>query len=123
MNKHRLVAPAAVGLVAAVAFGIWWFTTRHIAVPDVVEGWAVPNMTGTAISLHDSDDTRDGNGYIIAGAWWAGSDNMWHDGAQGPTCVGADTNTKTRVQLGIVDVEPREDVIGGPRVIWLRCLG
>ena len=56
-------------------------STRHAATADVVEGWATPNASGTAISLHDSNDTRAGNGYVVAGASWAGRDGMWHNGA------------------------------------------
>jgi len=124
MTRNRLVAPVAVGVVAAVAWAIWWLATQHTATPDVVEGWAAPNATGTAISLHESTDTRDGTGYIIAGASWSGPDNVWHDGADGPTCVGTDTSAKMHVQLGIVDVRPGQDgVVGGSRVVWLRCLG
>jgi hypothetical protein len=122
MKVKRLVAPAAVGVVAVIALAIWWFTVRHTVTPDVVEGWAQPNASGTAIGLFDSNDTRAGNGYIIAGAWWSDRDNVWHEGANGPTCVGTDTATKTHVQLGIVDVEADEGGIGGPRVVWLRCL-
>ncbi|MFD9701470.1 hypothetical protein [Lentzea sp. NPDC059081] len=118
----RFVAPIAVGVVVAIAFGVWGFTTRHSATPDVVEGWAMPNAHGTAVSLHDSNDTRVGSGYIVTGASWAGRDGLWHDGADGPTCIGTDTATKTRVRLGIVDVEPGEEGNGGPRVVWLRCL-
>jgi hypothetical protein len=122
MTTKRFVAPVAVGVVAAVVFGIWAFTMRHSATPDVVEGWAMPNMHGTAISLHDSDDSRDGDGYIIAGAAWAGPDGVWHAGAEGPTCVGTDTSVRTRVRLGIVDVDADDEGFGGPRVVWLRCL-
>ena len=82
----------------------------------------MPNASGTAISVHDSNDTRDGSGYIIVGASWAGQDGMWHDGSAGPTCIGTDTARMTRVQLGIVDVKVDEEEIGGPRVMWLRCL-
>lgn len=121
MDMKRLRAPVAVGIVAVLAFGTWSFITRHTVTPDVVEGWAMPNWTGTAISLHDSDDTRDGNGYIIAGARWAGRDNLWHDGADGPTCVGTDTSVKTHVQMGIVDVEGED--AGWAHVVWLRCVG
>ncbi|MFD0204349.1 MULTISPECIES: hypothetical protein [Saccharothrix] len=121
MDVRRLVVPVAAGVVAAVAFGVWSFTTRHSATPDVVEGWAMPNTTGTAISLHDSNDTREGNGYEIAGAWWADGDNAWHAGG-GPTCVGTDTAVKTRVRLGIVDVQAGGEGVDGPRVVWLRCL-
>jgi hypothetical protein len=122
MDVKRFLAPVLVGVVVAAVFGTWMFTTRHSATPDVVEGWAMPNMHGTAISLHDSDDTRDGDGYIIAGAQWSGQDNVWHQGADGPTCVGTDTTRKTHVRLGIVDVSPDEGVPGRPYVMWLRCL-
>lgn len=81
----------------------------------------MPNASGTAIALHNSDDSRDGS-YIIVGASWAGRDNVWHDGTDGPTCVGIDTAVKTRVRLGIVDVEAHQEGVGGPRVVWLRCL-
>lgn len=116
---RRFVAPVAVGVIVAAAFGVWEFSSRHSATPDVVEGWAMPNTDGTAISLHDSDDPRDGNSYIVAGASWAGLDGVWHDGADGPTCVGTDTTARTHVRLGIVDAEGA----GGPQVVWLRCLG
>ena len=122
MDLRRFVAPVVVGVVVAVGFGGWGFATRHSATPDVVEGWAMPNASGSAISLHDSDDTRDGNGYIVAGAAWAGPDGLWHNGADGPTCIGTDTTVKTRVRLGIVDVAVGEGGPGGPRVVWLRCL-
>lgn len=82
----------------------------------------MPNATGTAIRLHDSDDTRDGNGYVVTGVLWAGRDDVWHEGTDGPTCVGTDTTAKTRVRLGIVDVAPGDEGIGGSRVVWLRCL-
>jgi hypothetical protein len=122
MDARRFVVPVATGLAVAAAFGIWEVTTRHSVTPDVIEGWAMPNASGTAISLHDSDDTREGSGYIVAGAWWADRDGVWHEGADGPTCIGTDTTVRTRVRLGIVDVEADEQGIGGPRVMWLRCL-
>lgn len=122
MDLRRFVAPVVVGVVVAGGFGVWAFATRHSVTPDVVEGWAMPNASGTAIMLQDSDDTRDGNGYIVTGASWAGRDGVWHVGADGPTCIGTDTTTKTHVRLGIVDVEPGGGGIGGPRVVWLRCL-
>ncbi|MFI6024937.1 hypothetical protein [Amycolatopsis magusensis] len=117
----RFMAPVAVGVVAAVAFGIWWVTTRHTATPEILEGWAMPNAGGAAISLHDNGDAASGNGYIIAGAAWVGRDNVWHEGASGPTCVGTDTSTRTRVRLAVVHAEPGEG-IGGSLVVWLRCL-
>jgi hypothetical protein len=62
-----------------------------------------PNATGTAIALSDSDD-------------------VWHDGAEGPSCVGTDTRRKAFVRLGIVEVDADAGGPGGPRVVWLRCL-
>ncbi|QFU89839.1 hypothetical protein [Amycolatopsis sp. YIM 10] len=97
----RFLAPVAVGVIAVVAFTLWWLGNRHTATADVVEGWAMPNAAGTVVSLHDSDDTRSGNSYIIAAASWSDSENVWHEGAGGPTCVGTDTTKKTRVRLGI----------------------
>jgi hypothetical protein len=122
MDLGRFVAPVAVGVVVAAGFGVWGFTTRHSATADVVEGWAMPNASGTAISLHDSNDTRAGSGYIVAGASWADRDGVWHDGTDGPTCIGTDTAAKTHVRLGIVDVDAGQEGVGGPRVVWLRCL-
>ena len=122
-KKRRLILTATTGIVAFFAVGLWWSASRHHATPDVVEGWAAPDPAGKAIRLFDSDDHRAGNGYIIAGASWAGPDNAWHDGADGPTCVGTDTATRIHVRLGIVDVEPDREGVGGPRVVWLRCLG
>ena len=100
----------------------YWFVSEAEVEESPFGVWAVPNAHGTAISLHDSNDTRAGDGYIVTGASWAGRDGLWHDGADGPTCIGTDTATKTRVRLGIVDVEPGEEGNGGPRVVWLRCL-
>jgi hypothetical protein len=54
MDLRRFVPPVAVGAVVAAVFGIWEFTTRHSATADVVEGWAIPNASRAAISLHDS---------------------------------------------------------------------
>jgi hypothetical protein len=122
MGSRRFVVPVAVGVAVAVVFGVREFTTQHSATTDVVEGWAMPNGSGTAILLHDSNDTRDGNSYIVAGASWAGRDGMWHEGSDEPTCVGTDPAVKTRVRLGIVDVVAVREGIGGPRVVWLRCL-
>jgi hypothetical protein len=122
MDLRRFIASAAVGVVVAAAFGVWGFTTRHSATADVVEGWAMPNATGTAIALYDSNDSRAGNSYIVVGASWVGRDGMWHDGADGPTCVGTDTASRTHVRLGIVDVKGGQEGTAGPRVVWLRCL-
>lgn len=82
----------------------------------------MPNGNGTAIALQDSDDTRYGSSFIVVGASWAGRDGMWRDSTDGPTCVGTDTTTRTRVRLGVVYAEAHEEGIGGPRVVWLRCL-
>ncbi|EHR63742.1 hypothetical protein [Saccharomonospora cyanea] len=124
MDRSRLTRRETVFLVIVVvlfsAVGIRWVSTRSIAVPEAVEGWAMPNAKGTAISLHASADDPAGEGYVIAGARWAGVDGSWHGGGGGPTCVGTDTGAKTHVRLGVVDVDT-----GGAswrHVVWLRCL-
>jgi hypothetical protein len=121
-RRRLFILTGVVFGVTALAVGIlWWLTVRHHATPDIVEGWAMPNAGGDAISLHDSDDSRDGNGYIIAGASWSGPDGVVHTGSMRPTCIGTDTTVKKRVQLGIVDIEDSE--FGKwAHVIWLRCL-
>ncbi|WP_112227475.1 hypothetical protein [Lentzea atacamensis] len=112
----------AVGVVVAAVFGVGGFATRHSESADVVEGWAMPNGHGTAIAFYEGNDPRDVGSHIVVGASWAGRDGLWHDGTDGPTCAGTDTTTKTRVRLGIVYVEPGREGVGGPRVVWLRCL-
>ncbi|MBV9843768.1 MAG: hypothetical protein JOZ47_01660 [Kutzneria sp.] len=119
-GRWRFVVVALTMGPVVTALGGWQLSNRHSVTPDVIEGWAVPNAEGTAVSLHDSNDDRPGNSYVIAGARWAGPDNSWHDGGGGPTCAGTDTNTRIHVQMGIVDVDAAP--IGGPYVVWLRCL-
>lgn len=121
MRMKRLVAPVAVGVVVAVVFVVWGFTTRHSATPEVVEGWAMPNANGTAIMFSGGEDTR-GTSYVIAGAWWTGSDNVWHEGGDGASCVGTDPGKRARVQLGIVYVDSDGGAPAEPSVAWLRCL-
>jgi hypothetical protein len=115
----RWIVAAVLGWLGFLVLGVVFLVDRHTATPDAVEGWAMPNAQGTAISLHDSTDDRPGNGYVIAGARWAGPDGVWRDDAV--SCVGTDTTVRTRVRLGIVDVVPG-DAPGGPHVVWLRCL-
>lgn len=83
---------------------------------------ATPNADGTAIWLYTSEAMTEGDGYVIAGASWTGTDNTWHSGGgRGPTCVGTVTSEATHVRVGIVEVEAGEGP-GGPRVVWLQCL-
>lgn len=94
------------------------------ATPRVIEGWAMPNIAGTAISLHASasvTDENSGDGFIVAGASWAGPDGVWHDGTDLPTCIGTDPGSFTHVRLGVIDVRGGE-APSGPRIVWLRCL-
>lgn len=78
----------------------------------------MPNRDGTAISLHDFPGGP-GEGYSIAGAYWSGSDSVWHHG-EIPTCIGTDTASRTRVQLGLIDVTSQ--YVTYAQVAWLRCL-
>jgi hypothetical protein len=66
----------------------------------------MPNASGTAIVLFDSNDARACNGYVIADAWWSDRDNVWHDGADGPTCVGTDTTAKTMYSWALWTCRP-----------------
>jgi hypothetical protein len=67
MDVTRFVALAAVGVVASVAFGIWWFTPRHSATPGVVEGWARPNSTGVNDKLARIDKRANTTGTVDLG--------------------------------------------------------
>jgi hypothetical protein len=115
-----LLAVLAVGLGALGAN----LLDDGVQEPRVVEGIAMPNSSGAAISLHDDVDGEageGGEGYIIAGASWAGPDNVWNDGTQ-VSCVGNDPTVGTRVELGLVEFS--DPIVGrGERVVWLRCLG
>ena len=73
-------------VVATVAFMFW---DRPVS-PRVIEGWAMPDASGTAISLHESPDDEWGDGYVVAGAQWTDASGVWHDGADTPTCIGTD---------------------------------
>jgi hypothetical protein len=118
--SRRAIAVVVVAF-AVLALGLWWLNSRADAAPETVAGWARPNMTGTAIWLADSPDaTGDGEGYIIAGARWAATDNLWHEGDDSPTCVGTDTTASIHVELGVVHVD--SDHGAWSHVVWLRCL-
>ncbi|QRP49094.1 hypothetical protein [Amycolatopsis sp. FDAARGOS 1241] len=121
MDVTRLIAPVAVAVVASGAFGAWSIANRHTASSEVFEGWASSNAAGTVIGFTDGS-ARPGEGYIVAGAAWVGRDNTWYLGADLPTCIGRDTTAKVHVKLGVVTVEPGDDVFGGRHVVWLRCL-
>lgn len=56
---------------------------------------------------------------MIAGAFWSGTDNSWRHGDT-PTCVGTDTTSMTRVEIGVIDVDGQH--MSYAKVVWLRCL-
>jgi hypothetical protein len=114
------IIAAAVALGLAGALYLWGGDSRATS-PRSVEGWAMPDASGTAVSLHDSPTAEWGEGYIIAGASWRGTDNLWHQGDKGPTCVGTDTTSLTHVRLGVVTVGTPEGT-RWERVAWLECL-
>jgi hypothetical protein len=126
MSLGKVISPrrtvvAAVVLVAVLALVFWWYSGRADATPETVEGWAMPNAPGDAVVLYDSPDpTGAGVGYIIAGAMWSETDNVWHQGSDSPTCVGTDTTVRKHVQLGVVHVDA--DHSSWTHVVWLRCL-
>ena len=118
LGRRFVVMAVAVGL-SVLALGFWWMN-RSTATPDIVEGWASPNSTGSAISFRETPDASQGEGYIISGARWSGPDDVLHEGADLPTCVGTDTTASTHVQLGLIDVDAEQG--SWTQVVWLRCL-
>jgi hypothetical protein len=118
-RRSTIVAVAAVGLLLVLALWDGW--RGDVASPRIVEGWATPNGSGTAVSLHDSRHGGPGEGYVVAGAWWRGVDGATHDGADLPTCIGTDTTSSTHVRLGLVTVES-PDGARWEQVTWLECL-
>jgi hypothetical protein len=121
-DRRRVVTIVVAAMLALlVVAALWfWFAGRAVS-PQTIEGWAVPNAAGTAISLHASRDGGPGEGYIVAGAWWRGVDEVWHDGADVPTCIGTDTTALTHVRLGVVKVQ-NQDGMAWNQVPWLECL-
>ena len=116
--KRHVVTAAVTGV--AVATTATRLQNRDVR-PTMVEGWAWPNSAGNTIWLTETPDGRSkGDGFILAGARWTGPDNVWHDGAFGPTCVGTDTAAAAHVELGVVDVEA--DGVSWRHAVWLRCL-
>lgn len=117
------IAPWAVVVGVIAVAGLWIAPGSSAAEIRVVEGWAMPNQTGGAISLHEaprSTGTNPGEGYVVAGAAWRRG-GAWHDGADLPTCVGTDTGAFTRVRMGVVEVRP-QDAPARAHVVWLECL-
>jgi hypothetical protein len=105
-------------VVLAMTLGWWLFVGRHQAVPLIVEGWATPNIDGTAIGL-SSEPGGNEEGYIVAGATWNEA-GVWHDGAQLPSCIGNDPAVTTRVRLGVIHV--KSDGAPANTVVWIECL-
>lgn len=118
--SFRRTGPVAVlvGMLALLA-ALFLFPDRPVS-PRVAEGWAMPDATGTAISLHESPDDEWGEGYIVAGAQWTDSSGVWHDGADMPTCIGTDTSSLTRVELSVITV--KSEGATWEHVVSLRCL-
>ena len=114
-------ASAVVLVLVMIAGSLLRVRTADAVAPRVVEGWAMPNASGTAISLHQSDTGGPGEGYIVAGASWVGVDDVWHSGAQSPTCIGDDPSSTTAVRLSAVSVA-LEDGTREDHVVHLRCL-
>lgn len=105
-------------VVLALVIGWWLLVGRHQAVPAIVEGWATPNVDGTAIGLSPERGGEE-EGHIIAGAMWK-EDGVWHEGSHLPTCVGDDPTVTTRVRMGVIHVI--SDPAPANTVVWIECL-
>lgn len=121
LNRRELVAGIATGLVVALVMGALMMIDADTATPRSIEGWAMPNANGTKISLHESPDHEQGEGYGIAGAMWADPAGPWRRWEEGPTCIGTDTSSMTHVELHVVTVQS-DDLGTRPQVVSLRCL-
>lgn len=118
------------GVVAAAAvLALWWIAPWHNARPIVIQGTADANGPGTGIWFTPDSGwealryglSRDGEGFALEGAWWAGPDNVWNDTVP-VECLGRE---RSRVELGFVRMRYGPDSPGGPtrRVTSIRCLG
>lgn len=120
---------AAILVAAAVSVVVWWVAPWHDARPIVVQGTADANAGASSIWFRPDSGweairhglSRDGEGFALEGAWWAGPDNVWHDTAP-VECLRQGRN---RVELGFVRMRYGPDSPGGParRVTSIRCLG
>jgi hypothetical protein len=122
VQQRRVTAPwvaAAVALLAVLA--LWSAWGSGSGATRVVEGWAMPNEAGTAVSLHDAQDGDRGTGYVVAGAMWKDAEGVWSDGADLPTCIGTDTGSLTHVRMGLVTVSTPEGTTWD-QVTWPECL-
>ncbi len=119
-TRRRTVASAAAAAAVGAMAGIALWPQGSTAVPRTVEGWAMPNHDGTAISLHDTPEDESGEGYVIAGADWTGPSGPTYTAGAGPTCVGTDTDSFTHVELSLLTVEIEES--RRVHVVHVRCL-
>lgn len=111
------VTAVAVGLLAVLALWARW--SGDAVSPRIVEGWAMPNASGTAVSLHQSPEDTSGEGYVIAGARWRGIDNVWHDLIS--RRASATTLARSAIMLGLITVETPDGGVWD-QVTWLECL-
>ncbi len=111
----------ALAAVLVVSFGWWLIWGRHQADPVVVEGWATPSSSGTAIGL-SAEPGGEEDGYVIVGAIWSDGAS-WHEGTDLPTCIGDDPTVSTRVRMGVVPVNNGQDRPSpADTVVWIECL-
>lgn len=116
--SRAIAATAGLGLLTVSLSGC---AGGGPAEPRLIEGWAEPNVHGTAIGLRPDLTSAEEEGYVIAGAQWATGGGGWHDGSDSPSCVGTDPETSVHVELGVVTVKGPDSSIWDT-VVWLRCL-
>ena len=117
-----LLVGIAIGALAVLGFSSLRGVPSLLGVrPCIVEGYSNgANYDCTAIGVSKSKDLGPGEGYVIAGARWREFDGPWHESGTPPSL--AQPNTGQKVRLGVVNVKPTQEVLGGPVVAWVEVL-
>jgi hypothetical protein len=116
-----LLVGIAIGALAVLGFSSLWGVPSLLGVrPCIVEGYSNgANYDCTAIGV-SKDPGGPGEGYVIAGAMWREFGGPWHQGGTPPSL--AQPNTGQKVRLGVVNVKPTQEALGGPVVAWVEVL-
>lgn len=101
----------ALGIIVG-AGGMWLLEAQTPAI-RYVEGFAYANSTGDAVALSETRDGA-GEGYTLLPQVGEGEGQL-------PTCM--EPLKTTPVRLGLVHVEPQDEVDGRDVVVYVECTG
>lgn len=113
MNEmtRRIVVAGIVGII--IGAGAMWFVGDQTQGIDYVEGFAYANSTGDAIGLSEEKDGR-GEGYSLLPQVGDGEGEL-------PTCM--EPLKVTPVRLGIIHIDPQDELFGRDVVVYVDCTG